>query len=254
MRSEGWRWEQRDDVTLFELLNALWGRRILVGGVALALMLPAILLALFMGPTYVAQAALSVSATDNGLGPEEPVAEDADPTAQASVGQSSEALIDKVWDEVSPTELSEQTMRQVGWTSGLQEFNARLEVEKAYSAGEILVSFSAEDAGEARRVAGKYAEVFVESTEELNRQGLVGGALAAEVEVAREAKLLRGRVSTALLYGGAAGFAGLLLGSGVAFSLESRTRRWRGALDAELTLRAPVLGVIPNYAPEEKVG
>ncbi len=158
----------------------------MVGGIALALMLPTILLALFWGPTYVAQAALSVRATDNGLGPEEPVAGEADPTAQASVGQSSEALIDKVWDEVSPTELSRQTMRQVGWTSGLQEFNTRLEVEKAYSAGEILVSFSAEDAGEARRVAGAYAEVFVERTEELNRQGPVGGGLAAEFEVARE--------------------------------------------------------------------
>ena len=69
MKSEGWRWEQRDDVTLFELLNALWGRRLLVGGIALALMIPAVLLALFWGPTYVAQAALGVQATDDGLGP-----------------------------------------------------------------------------------------------------------------------------------------------------------------------------------------
>ncbi len=29
--------------------------------------------------------------------------------------------------------------------------------------------------------------------------------------------------------------------------LESRARRWRGSKDAELTLRAPVLGVIPYY-------
>ena len=226
----------------------------MVGGVALALMLPAILLALFWGPAYVAQAALSVSATDNGLGLEEPVAGGADSSAQTGVGQSSEALINRLWEEVPPAELSRQTMRRVGWMSGSQEFNERLDLENDYSAGEILVSFSAKDAGEARRVAGAYAEVFVESTEKLNRQGLVGGTLAAEVEVAREAKLLRRRVSTPLLYGVTAGFAGLLLGSGVAFALESGTRRWRGARDAELTLRAPVLGVIPNYAPEEKVG
>ncbi|QIN80255.1 hypothetical protein GBA65_18975 [Rubrobacter marinus] len=254
MKSEGWRWEQRDDVTLFELLNALWGRRLLVGGIALALMLSATLLTLFWGPAYVARAALSVRATDDGLGPEDPVAGEANLAAQPGAGQSSEALINRVRDEVPQAELSRQTMQRAGWTSGPQEFNERLELENDYRAGEILVTFSAEDAGEARRVAGEYAEVFVERTEELNRQGPVGGTLAAEVTVAREPELLSGRVSTPLLYGAVAGFAGLLLGGGVAFALESGTRRWRGARDAELTLRAPVLGVIPDYAPEEKVG
>ena len=254
MRSEGWRWEQRDDVTLFELLNALWGRRILIGGIAVALMLSVTLLASVWGSAYVARAALSVQATDDALGPEEPVADEADPAAQVGRGQVSRALIDRVSNEVPPAELSQETMRRAGWTSGAQEFNERLELENDYRTGEILVSFSAEDAEVARRVAGEYAEVFVERTEELNRQGAVGGTLAAEVEVAREAKLLRGGAATSVLYGAAAGFAGLLLGCGVALALESGTRRWRGARDAELTLRAPVLGVIPDYAPEEKVG
>ena len=46
----------------------------------------------------------------------------------------------------------------------------------------------------------------------------------------------------------AAGTWGLLLGGVGALVLESRARRWRGcSKDAELTLRAPVLGVIPYY-------
>ena len=177
-----------------------------------------------------------------------------DLAAQPGAEGGSDALVDRVSDEVPQAELSQETMRRVEWTSGRREFNERLEVENDDRAGEILVSFSAEDAEEALQVADAYAEVFVERTEELNQQGIVGGTLAVEVQVAREAELLRGRFATSLLYGGAAGLAGLLLGGGIAVALESGTRRWRGARDAELTLRAPVLGVIPDYATEEKVG
>lgn len=254
MKSEGWRSEQRDDVTLVELLNALWGRRLLVGGIAVAMMISVALLVLFWGPTYVARATLSVQATGDGLGPREPVSGEADPDARVGAEQSSEALIQRVRDEVSQPELALETMRRVGYTASLREFNERLSVADDSRAGAILVSFSAEEAEEARRVANEYAKVFVERTDELNGQGLVGGTLGAEVEVVRQAELLRGQATTSLLYGAAAGLAGLLVGSGVAFALESRTRKWRGARDAELTLRAPVLGVIPDYAAEEKVG
>lgn len=259
MKSEDWRREQRDDVTLFEVLNALWGRRLLVGGIALALAFFAILLGLLRGPTYIAEAALSVSATDDGLGPNEPASGEADPNAQPGALGSSSTLVDKVMEEVSQGEPSRElaldTMSRAGWTLGLEEFNKRLKLESDYRAGEILVSFSDEEAEEARRVVNEYSEAFVRKTEELNRQGPVGGALAAEVKVSQTAELSRGRVTTSLFYGAMAGAAGLLLGSGVAFALESGTRRWRGARDAELTLRAPVLGVIPNYdAAEEKVG
>lgn len=254
MRSEGWRWEQRDDVTLSEFLNALWGRRLLVGGIAVTMMVFVTVLALLWGSAYVARAALSVQATDDGLGPEEPVSGEADPALQDGSGQGSGALIQRVKDEVPQRELSLETMRRVGYTSSLEEFNSRLDVEDDYRAGQILVSFSAGEAEEARRVTDEYAQVFVERTDKLNRQRLVGGTLAAEVQVVRKAELLRGRTTTPLLYGASAGFVGLLLGSVAAFALESRTRRWRGARDAELTLRAPVLGVIPDYASEEKVG
>ena len=253
VESEGWRWEQRDDVTLFELLNALWGRRILVGGIALVLAVSVALLVSLWGPSYVAEAALSVRATDAGLGPEEPVSEGETPVVQSAATQRSEALITRVIDEVPQARLSEETMRRVDWKVGPREFNERLDLTNDPRTGEILVRFSAEEAGEARGVANEYAKVLVERTEELNRQGIVGGTLAVEVEVVREAALLRGKTATSLLYGALAGFGGLLLGGGVAIALESRTRKWRGARDAELTLRAPVLGVIPDYAPEEKV-
>lgn len=226
----------------------------MVGAIAAATTISVTLLVLLWGPAYVARTTLSVSGTDEGLGPEEPVSGEAEPSAQAGAGQSSEALIQRVWGEVDERELSLETMRRVGYGSSLERFNERLDLEDDYSAGTILVSFSSDDAEEARSVADEYAKVLVERTEALNRQGLVGGTLAAEVEVDGKAQLLRGRATNSLLYGVVAGFAGLLVGGGVAFALESRTRRWRGARDAELTLRAPVLGVIPDYAPEEKVG
>ena len=252
MKSDSWRWEQRDDVTLFELLNALWGRRLLVGGVALGLVFAAALLALVREPVYVAEAALAVSATDDGLGPEESGSEDPDERADAD--ESPASPIQRVMDAVTPGELSRETMRRVGWTAGPREFNERLELEDNYATGEILVRFSSKDPAEARRIANEYAKVLAERTEELNRRGPVGGTLAAEAEVARTAASPQSGAVSPLFYVGAAGFVGLLLGGGIALVLESGTRTWRGARDAELTLRAPVLGVIPDYASGEEVG
>ncbi len=255
MKSDAWRREPREDVTLFEVLNTLLGRKLLIGGTAVTLMLSAALLAFLWSPNYVATAALSVDATDDALGPEDPASGGEDPAGQPAAAHGSEAFMDGVRGEVPQVKLARETVRRVGWTSGLREFNERIEVENDYRAGEILVSFSAEEAEEARRVTDTYAEVFAEQVDELNRQKPVGGTLAAEIEVVRKAKLPRARATTSLFYGAVAGFVGLLLASGVAFSLESRTRKWRGARDAEMTLRAPVLGVIPDYTPgEEKVG
>jgi capsular polysaccharide biosynthesis protein len=45
---------------------------------------------------------------------------------------------------------------------------------------------------------------------------------------------------------------GLLIGGAGALLLEGRARSWRDARDAELTLRAPVLGVIPDYSHIEE--
>jgi hypothetical protein len=52
----------------------------------------------------------------------------------------------------------------------------------------------------------------------------------------------------------AAGGGGLLVGGIGALFLEGRARRWSGSRDAELTLRAPVLGVIPDFSNDSLSG
>jgi capsular polysaccharide biosynthesis protein len=57
-----------------------------------------------------------------------------------------------------------------------------------------------------------------------------------------------------LIYAAVAAGAGLLLGGAVALILEGRASGWRGVRDAELTLRAPVLGAIPDYSSKRSGG
>ncbi len=59
MSSDGWRREPRDDFTLSELLNALWARRRLVGGVVLVFVLCSVPFDLLQEPAYVAEATVS---------------------------------------------------------------------------------------------------------------------------------------------------------------------------------------------------
>ena len=241
MNSDSWRREQRDDFTLSELLNALWGRRLLVGGVALVLSLCSVLFSLFQEPAYVAEATVAVR-------PEAfAAAEEAEPLARETMNAA-----------ITP-DLPRDAMRRAGWSESLQEFNDRLGVETDHDNGEIHVRFSATTAEGAARAANAYAKAFVERVGQLNQQGLAGVALDSSAQVTRPATVPEGRSSPApLLYGVLGGAVGLFLGGSVTLALESKTRKWRGAKDAELTLRAPVLGVIPDYhleeRPEERVG
>ena len=57
-----------------------------------------------------------------------------------------------------------------------------------------------------------------------------------------------------LVYALLAAGVGLLVGGGVALLLEGRAGAWRGVQDAEMTLKAPVLGAIPDYSPKENEG
>jgi uncharacterized protein involved in exopolysaccharide biosynthesis len=240
---DSWWREQRDDVTLPELLNALWARRRLVGGIAAALVLCSVLVDLLQEHAYVAEAVVLVRPESFGA------AEGLDETF------SREAM-----NTAITPDLPRDAMQRSGWTGSPQEFNDRLGVETDHDTGEIRVTFSATTAEEASRAANAYAEAFAQRVEELNQRRLAGGAaLEADAEVTRQATPPEGRSSPRpLIYGALAGAAGLLLGGGLALALESKTRRWRGAKDAELTLRAPVLGVIPDHhleeRPEEKVG
>ena len=241
MNSESWRREQRDDFTLSELLNALWGRRLLVGGVALVLSLCSVLFGLSREPAYVAEATVAV--TPEAFGDAE----------------ESEALAREAMNAAITPELPRDAMRRAGWSRSPQEFNDRLGVETDHDNGEIQVRFSDTTAEGAARAANVYAEAFVERVNHLSQRGLAGVALDSSAQVTRRATAPEGRSSPApLLYGVLGGAAGLFLGGSVTLALESRTRNWRGAKDAELTLRAPVLGVIPDYRleerPEERVG
>ncbi len=241
MNPDSWRREQRDDFTLSELLNALWGRRLLVGGVALVVSLCFVLFSLSQEPAYVAEATVAVR-------PEAfAAAEEAEPLARETMNAA-----------ISP-DLTRDAMRRAGWAGSPQEFNDRLGVETDHDNGEIHVRFSAATAEEAARAANVYAEAFVERVDQLSRQRLAGVALESSAQVTRPATIPEGRSSPApLLFGVLGGAVGLFLGGSVTLALESRTRKWRGAKDAELTLRAPVLGVIPDYhleeRSEEKVG
>jgi capsular polysaccharide biosynthesis protein len=238
---DSWRREQRDDFTLSELLNAMWGRRLLVGGAALVLSLCSMLFGLSREPAYVAEATVAVRPEAFG-GAEEP-----------------EALAREAMNAAITPDLPRDAMRRAGWSGSPQEFNDRLGVETDHDNGEIHVTFSATTAEGAARAANVYAEAFVERVDHLSQRGLAGVAMESSAQVTRRATAPEGRSSPApLLYGFLGGAVGLLLGGSVTLALESRTRKWRGAKDAELTLRAPVLGVIPDYhleeRPEEKVG
>lgn len=241
MDSDSWRRGQRDDFTLSELLNAIWGRRLLVGGISAILVLCSLIFSYSQEPVYVAEAAIAVEPEAFG------VAEDSETVT--------EEVINSVTREPG---LSDEVRRRAGWTASPREFGDSLDVEPDEGAGQILVRFSATTAQQARLAANAYAQAFVARAEQLGQQRLAGVTLDASARVARPAAIPDGRAyPRPLLYAVLAGGAGLLLGGAISLALESGTRRWRGARDAELTLRAPVLGVIPDYGEEvreERVG
>jgi capsular polysaccharide biosynthesis protein len=146
-------------------------------------------------------------------------------------------------------------MRRAGWEAGLAEFRERLQAEPLVTRnGEtgLRVRFSGSQPEQAARAANAYAELFVGRVERLNDERLAGGALAADASVERRAALPEGLGLRLLIYAAVAAGLGLLVGGGGALLLEGKARSWRDARDAELTLRAPVLGVIPDYSSTEE--
>jgi uncharacterized protein involved in exopolysaccharide biosynthesis len=230
----GWQDEQRDDFLLSELLYVLWGRRLLVAGTVLVLVLLALLFGLFREPVYTAEAVVNV-----------------EPREQLSSTEEREAFMEEVRGDVVTGKLMRGVVRRAGWGAGVDQFTERLEVEPFVTRnGEtgLQVRFSGSQPDQAARAANAYAEVFVERVERLNDERLAGGALAADASVERRAAPPEGSGLRLLIYAGVAAGVGLLAGGVGALLLEGRARSWRGARDAELTLRAPVLGVIPDYS------
>ena len=229
----GWQKERRDDLPLSEVLHVLWGRRLLVAGIVLSLVLLALLFGLIREPVYTAEAAVSIEPRERLTSDEERV-----------------AFVEDVQGAVVTGKLLQGVMRQAGWEADPQEFKEQLDPQIVVQGGEtgLRVRFSDTEPEQAARAANAYAELFVRRVERLNEDRLAGGALAADALVERRAAPPEGSSLRLLLYAAAAVAAGVLAGGAGALLLEGQARSWRDARDAELTLRAPVLGVIPDYS------
>jgi uncharacterized protein involved in exopolysaccharide biosynthesis len=118
----------------------------------------------------------------------------------------------------------------------------------------MRVAFSGRDPKGAARVANAYAEAFALEAGRLDDGQLSGGTGIADARVLRRAVPSGNSGPPAVLYAVVAAGVGLLLGGGAALSLEGRTGGWRDVRDAEVTLKAPVLGAIPDYSPAENEG
>jgi capsular polysaccharide biosynthesis protein len=229
----GWQRERRDDLPLSEVLHVLWGRRFLVVGIVLLLVVAALLLGFFRDPVYTAEAAIGIEPRERLVGDEE-----------------RRDFVEEVRGTVVATDgFMQEVMRRAGWGSDLSSFRDRFDFETVAQGNQtgMLVRFSATEPDQAARAANAYANLFVGRVEGLNDDRLAGGALAADAVLERRAAPPASSLRL-LLYAAAAVAAGVLMGGVGALLLEGRTRSWRDAHDAELTLRAPVLGVIPDYS------
>lgn len=164
---------------------------------------------------------------------------------------ASERRLAEVRAAAGAEEVARDAMQEIGWERDIQEFDQRLEVEAAGD-GRLGVEFSANDPERAADGANAYASSFVTRVEGLAGDRLAGGALNADAEVVRKAQPppapSRARL---VLVGLAALVPGVAVGGALAVALGGRDRRLRDARDAELTLGAPVLGVIPDYGAGE---
>ena len=229
----GWQRGQRDDLTLSEAGHVLWERRAVVVGCMLLFLAVALLYGLSRESVYEAEATLSVRLDEEEIG----------------IAENFEEIMLGLRNSGAMSGLPEEAARRAGWEAGTLDFDERLEWERV-SNEEVAVRFSAPTPEAAARAANAYAEVFVERIGELKGR-LAGGTVAVNAEVEEAAVPPEQRSGLGvLLVAIAAGCGGLLVGGIGALFLESRARRWRGSRDAELTLRAPVLGVIPEYSDD----
>jgi capsular polysaccharide biosynthesis protein len=229
-RRQGWQREQRDDLTLSEARHILWERRWLVAGCTILFLAIALLYAFSKEPVYTAEATLSVR-SEEGIAP---------------TGNSNE-ILSRLRDSTVTDRLPEEAARRAGWQSSQSDFNDRLYWEPSNNE-EVKVGFLARTPEEAARAANAYSEVLVERVAEFEGR-LAGGTVAVDAEVEKVAEPPESRSDRRVFLAVvAAGCGGLLVGGIGALFLEGRARQWSGSRDAELTLRAPVLGVIPDFS------
>jgi capsular polysaccharide biosynthesis protein len=237
----GWQREERDDLPLSEVWYVVWERRLAVLGTVLVLVALALLFGLFREPVYTAEATVDVQPREN-----------------LSSNEETAAFLEEVRSDVTTERgFRRAVMRQAGWEDGSEEFTDRLDAQTFVTQdgrSGLRVRFSGSEPEQAARVANAYAGLFVERVERLNDERLAGGTLAADASVERRATPPAGTSLRLLIYAAVAAGVGLLVGGAAAMLLEGRARSWRDARDAELTLRAPVLGVIPDYSSIEEEG
>ncbi len=237
----GWQSGSRDATSLAEVLHVLKGRRLLVVGAVLVLAGVALFFGLFREPAYTAEAVVGFA-----------------PRQTPDDENARQAFAQEVFSAVtSPGGFSEGVKERAAWRGTPEEFRDRLDPGLSASGGggmEMRVAFSGREPEEAARVANAYAQMFALEAGRLGEGQLSGGTGVAESRVTRRAAPFEGSGPPALLYAALAAGVGLLIGGGVALSLEGRAGGWRDVRDAEMTLRAPVLGAIPDYSPAEHEG
>ncbi|HET7271613.1 MAG TPA: Wzz/FepE/Etk N-terminal domain-containing protein [Rubrobacter sp.] len=223
----------RDDPSLSEVLYILQRRRLLVVGVVLVLAGVALLLGLFREPVYTAEARVSVT-----------------PQETLDNEEARLAFLEEVRGSVVTQEMLDEVRRRAGWEAGKEEFAERLDPRTAVTRDGrtgLQIRFSGPEPEQAARAANAYAELFVERVDDLGGRPLADGIPGAEASMEQRA-VPGGYSPRPFIYAAIAAGAGLLLGGAVALLLEGRASGWRGVRDAELTLRAPVLGTIPDYS------
>lgn len=230
---------RREDLSIHEILYVLWSRRTIVAGAIFILLAAVMFFTLSREPMYTAEATISIVPRQQDLSQSE-----------------REAFLDDVISVVvADDELLNKVVDELGWQGGASDFRNRLEPESFASqeSSGVVVHFSGATPEGAAEAANTYSTLFVERVGQLSERRIAGGTLAAEASLDSEAEAPTFRSSPRpLLYGLLAVGAGILIGGGAALLLEGRASSWRDARDAEMTLKAPVVGVIPDYSALEE--
>ena len=228
---QGWQREQRDDLTVSEARHILWERRLLVAGCTLFFVAVALLYGLSREPVYTAEATISVRSEEGGI----------------KLAGSLDEILSGLGDPEATKGFLNEAAERAGWKGEPGEFGERI-WEEQQANGRMKVRFSGRTPREAAQGANAYADVFVKRVREFEGR-LAGGTASTDAEVEKAAVPPERRSGPGvLLTAAAAGGGGLLVGGILALFVEGHARRWSGSKDAELTLRAPVLGVIPDYS------
>lgn len=234
-----WQEGRRETTSVAEVVHVLKGRRLLVVGAVMFLGGVALMFGLLREPAYTAEAVAGFT-----------------PSEASGDVNASEAYAREVLSRVTtPEGFSEDVRRRAGWNGPPQQFRDRLLGAEAFVSDDgemrMRVAFSGREPGEAARVANAYAEMFATEAGELDGGDLSGGVPVAGARVTQRAVPSDGSGPGAIVYAVVAAGVGLLVGGVAALLLEGRAGVWRDVRDAEMTLRAPVLGAIPDYSRAE---